>query len=29
MGAGDYLNSVCSKKACEETQKTLDKEENA
>ena len=29
VGAGDYLNSVCSKEAREETQKTLDKEKNA
>ena len=29
VGAGDYLNSVCSEDAREETQKTLDKEKNA
>ena len=29
VGAGDYLNSVCSEEAREETQKTLNKEKNA
>ena len=28
VGVGDYLNSVCSEEAREETQKTLDKEKN-